>query len=283
MKTKLALVGTAPSLVDTPWDDEELEIWTLAHAIARDDLLRADKVFEMHTQDFYENKDYEGKSAEYFNKIDLPIYMHEHRKDVPKSLKFPRPELKKYFGYEYYGNSICYMLTLALYMKQYKEIYLYGINLADDEEYRAERMVVEHWIGQARGRGVKVIIHPMSEIMTIGGQYGYDDVNPEIVEVKKRIDFAKKGRKESKKEILVCLQNEAYVRGQIEILKEIVATDKPIEDFKQGAKAVLPKYEEALNKHKDGYKMAEAAEQRLIGTEETLTSMRNMMWRRGWN
>ncbi len=53
-KKRCAIVGTAESWKDTPWDDPSLEIWSLNDAYSLNGFQRADRWFELHPTDkFY--------------------------------------------------------------------------------------------------------------------------------------------------------------------------------------------------------------------------------------
>jgi hypothetical protein len=88
---------------------------------------------------------------------------------------YPLENVINYFGVDYFSNTVDYALALAIFQK-YEYIDLYGINMELDTEYAYQKAGVEFWIGQAMGRGIKVVPH--GEHTTIlktrdGLLYGY--------------------------------------------------------------------------------------------------------------
>lgn len=89
---------------------------------------------------------------------------------------YPIDTIIKFFNTDYFSNTVDYAIALAIY-KGYTEIGLYGINMLRGSEYAYQKAGVEFWIGQAMGRGIKVINHsPISTILKTktGKMYGYD-------------------------------------------------------------------------------------------------------------
>jgi len=88
---------------------------------------------------------------------------------------YPIDTIIKIFKTDYFSNTVDYALALAIY-KGFTEIGLYGINMLSGSEYAYQKAGVEFWIGQAMGRGIKVINHsPISTILKTrdGLLYGY--------------------------------------------------------------------------------------------------------------
>jgi hypothetical protein len=88
---------------------------------------------------------------------------------------YPVDTIIKFFETDYFSNTVDYAIALAIY-KGYTEIGLYGINMMRCSEYAYQKAGVEFWIGQAMGRGIKVINHsPISTILKTrdGLLYGY--------------------------------------------------------------------------------------------------------------
>lgn len=77
---------------------------------------------------------------------------------------FPFKEVKKQFGVDYFTNMVCYMLAAAI-MEDADEIHLYGVRQAGLVEYMEQRRGVEFWLGIAVGRGIKVEIHGISQLL----------------------------------------------------------------------------------------------------------------------
>ena len=114
--------------------------------------------------------------------------------EIPLSEPFPLDEAVKTFGYPYFSNTICYMICFAM-LQGAEEIHLFGVNQASSKEYGEEKGGVEYWIGQALGRGIKVVIHgELSQVLKYhatrtGGYsmlYGYNQTYEQIKSVSER-------------------------------------------------------------------------------------------------
>ena len=70
---------------------------------------------------------------------------------------YPIDEIVKYFGTDFFSNTIDYMIALAIY-EGATEINIYGCSMETSEEYQYQRPGLHFWIGQAMGRGIKVRI-----------------------------------------------------------------------------------------------------------------------------
>lgn len=76
-------------------------------------------------------------------------------------------------------STIAYMMDVAI-SREPEEIGLYGISMAGDEEYSYQRPNMQYLVGLARGRGIKVTIHPASRLFSSQwpeGIYGHPDYN----------------------------------------------------------------------------------------------------------
>lgn len=83
---------------------------------------------------------------------------------------YPLKRIMKKFDTDFFTDTVCYMLAYAI-DKGYEEIKMYGIDMADKQEYRFEKGGIEYWIGFARARGIKVWIAPGSNVCrTITGK-----------------------------------------------------------------------------------------------------------------
>ena len=87
----------------------------------------------------------------------VPVMTLDEYSAYPQACKYPLESIIEYFGTDYFGCGIDYMLAYAIYSK-YTEIALYGVNLKLGTEHMFEKPSVEYWIGQAHGRGIKVTI-----------------------------------------------------------------------------------------------------------------------------
>ncbi len=168
----MAIVGYAPSSRDkAPYQSDDFEIWGVneLYKVAP----RVDLLFELHNYRWLTSKARNPQHLEWLKKSKIPVYMLKHYKDIPNSMEFPIEMINLEFE-NYFTNSISYMLALAIVMG-YKEIHVYGVDMATSEEYQGQRPSVEYFVGLAQGRGIKVHIPNESDLLKTFYQYGYDD------------------------------------------------------------------------------------------------------------
>lgn len=182
-KSKLCIIGSAPSKADAPYADKDFDIWAISGAVFSDSLdgirkpdtednswnsvSRVDVIFEMHKRPLFIPK------LERLAACNRPVIMQRTERDIPTSQIYPADEIAEKIG-EDFSSSIAYMLAYALYLG-YSEIRLYGIVLMHDTEYVRQRPGVKYYLGIARALGVKVWAPDNVQLTIPGWRYGYDD------------------------------------------------------------------------------------------------------------
>ena len=106
-----------------------------------------------------------------------PILMWEPHPDVLGSMAYPREGVQQYFAQDGvlerdFWGSLSWMLALAIF-ERFEEIDLFWF-VTDQHQYGRQIPSVRYWIGQARGRGIRVRIHGDSELKPKGPLYGYE-------------------------------------------------------------------------------------------------------------
>ena len=173
MKNKLAIVGCATETRDNvDYNDPDLDIWVFNESCSKEWCKRADGVFQMHMESVWKNPMNRGDAehGEWLMSGNTPtIFMFEKYPEVPMSEKYPLDEIvEKYLSNltvdsergrkDFFTSTIAYSLALGLY-KGYKEIHTYGVELADEEEYRQQMPCAMFWKGIILGNGVKLVSH----------------------------------------------------------------------------------------------------------------------------
>jgi len=90
-------------------------------------------------------------------------------------MSYPLRKIVDYFGTDYFSNTVDYTLAMAIY-EGFKEIDLYGVNMAVDSEYAYQKPGVDFWCGVALGKGIKVNVHGKESTIMLtqtGFLYGY--------------------------------------------------------------------------------------------------------------
>ena len=205
---RVCIVGTAPSWRDTPWADVGLEVWSLNDAMMLG-LPRASRWFEIHPLD---KMVFRPKTQKFVKAEDIPPghymrpeghieWLREQAKTIPVYLqqvppegwpghaqRFPIERVTEAFGADYWASGPSYMLALAL-LEGYTEIWITGIHLSTEAEYREQRPQWEFLLGRALGRNVthsripgfrvydgaiRLVLPDACPILTHGWKYGYE-------------------------------------------------------------------------------------------------------------
>jgi hypothetical protein len=179
-KEKVAIVGFAPTWPLAPFADMDFEIWACNefHLLNR----RIDLLFELHGRKEIEEKERDKVKQEHLNWLrnsKIPILMQRHFDDIPNSIPFPKDYIVQKYG-NYFTNTISWQIALAIDLG-FKEIHLYGINMANDEEYASQRPSVEYFVGLARGMGIPVYIPDQSDICKGWTLYGFEDEQATVI------------------------------------------------------------------------------------------------------
>lgn len=173
-KKRVCIVGTAESWRQTPWTDPSIEIWSLNDAFSLG-FPRADRWFELHpfdqmwfrpaNQHFVDPRDIPKgayvRPAGYLDWLKtqaktIPVYLqNDPPSDWPvNAQRFPLEKVSAAFGDRYWASGPAYMLALAA-LEGYAEIWITGIHLATEHEYREQRPNWEFLLGRLLGPDVK--------------------------------------------------------------------------------------------------------------------------------
>jgi len=182
-RTKLCIVGSAPSKADAPYDDKDFDIWAISGAAFSESLdgvrkenteengwnclTRYDVLFEMHKRHKYLEK------LSRLASCGKPVIMQRVERDIPTSQAFPADEIADKLGDDFFCT-ISYMLAYGIFLG-YTEIRLYGIILLHDTEYMRQRPSVKYYLGVAHALGVKVWAPENTQLTSSAWRYGYDD------------------------------------------------------------------------------------------------------------
>lgn len=179
-REKVAIVGTAPSSrMLAPFHDMSWDIWVCSPG-NMNVIPRVDAWFEIHANLLWpEYADAYGKNyIKWLSEQPFPVYLQDekwHPKYFANGLKFPADELIAKFGGNFFTSSFAWMTAFALH-KGYKEIGLFGVDMASKDEYIQQRQAFYYWLEKAESLGVKITIPPESDLKQPPGLYGFSDV-----------------------------------------------------------------------------------------------------------
>lgn len=194
-----AIIGTAPTWKNTPWQDQGLDILSLNDAYVLPGFARANGWFDLHPipEMVFRPKGERKVSPEHApvggylrpeGHLDwlktraFPVYLHDCRDtgcaDLPKEKRshdpypfpawpnarpFPFKAIEARFG-AYFSSTPAWMLAWML-LDGYKDVSIYGIHLATEWEYIHQRPNMEFLIGMALAQGVTFTIPQRSSLL----------------------------------------------------------------------------------------------------------------------
>lgn len=174
---KIAIVARGGTNCLAPFRDKEWEIWGLPWI----SYPRIDRVFDLHSQRFYDEQPYNWLSEGAWLRRhikeapDAIAYCEKSRMRLfPNAVEFPFEKVFKEVPFNYFENSIAYMLGLAI-VERVDEIGLWGVHMYAGAEAELAHSSVTYLIGLAQGRGIKVTVAPGSPLFMsnyTAGRYG---------------------------------------------------------------------------------------------------------------
>jgi len=171
-KDRVAIVGFAETKNLAPMKDESFELWGLNDLHKQ--MERFDRWFEMHPRESLTCQHRDEAHFKWLAEIkDKPVFMLEAIAEIPAGVRYPIEEVISHFRTSYFTNSISYMIALAI-MMGFKEIHVYGVDMAVDTEYGDQRPSCEYWLGVARGLGILVYVPDAAHLLKAAGLYGYN-------------------------------------------------------------------------------------------------------------
>lgn len=222
-KEKVAIVGYAPtSRGKAPFTDPEFEIWgvnELYLLIPKDEegAPRLDVLFEIHDYQWLTQKERNPNHLKWLQENQkIPVFMVSHYDDIPMSFPYPKDEIVAEFG-TYFTNSISWMIALAVKVG-FKEIHIYGVDMATDTEYGGQRPSVEFFLGVAYGRGVKIFIPPQCDLLKCLHLYGFeDDMTTQVaLKIKARKEWLANQAAQHEHNKTQAALAEAHMKGALE-------------------------------------------------------------------
>jgi hypothetical protein len=184
-KDKVCIVGCADTKNEAPWHlHEEFEFWGVNNLY----LTLPDKPFtrwfEIHLIEFVDGvwlrrkkPMFRGQPTEKYlqglGRLPFAVYMQAPNPLVPNAVQYPLSEIVQEFG-TYFTNTISYEIALAM-LEGFKEIRIYGVDMAVDSEWFFQRPSCEYFLGVAVGRGVKIWIPDAADLLKNRFLYGFQE------------------------------------------------------------------------------------------------------------
>lgn len=205
---RCAILGTAQSWKQCPFQDQTLEVWGLNDGYLLG-VPRANRWYDLHPfHQMYFRPPGEravGSSSwhevptgaylrpsghlEWLKTRPIPVYLAEARSDWPTSRAFPKDAILDFFkpywpwrltrrgtvepGPDYEVSTPSWMLMHAI-VEGYTEIHVYGIHLATEWEYVQQRPNFEWLLGIAGGLGIKIVLPESTPICKAAYRYAFE-------------------------------------------------------------------------------------------------------------
>lgn len=168
---KVAILGTADSWKDAPFEDKDCEIWVCNRAGLEQKPW--DRLFEIHTHWDYESTDARASYLDRLGKIKshqqvisvvpIPGMEQTKTKSGVANLVIDRDALFKKYGVIWFSSSFAYMAGHALELGV-EEIGFWGIDMESREEYLTQFYGVLHFLWLAKALGIKTHIPERSAL-----------------------------------------------------------------------------------------------------------------------
>jgi|GEM_PF-2915806 len=229
---KISIIGFTNGRLEADWGDKTpgVEVWGLnnLHMMEDIDWDRCERWFDVHATETIGVGDNTGHVDWLAKQTERVIYMKTPNPEIVGSVRFPHESIvAAYGGVRYWTNSISWMLGLAglemrdsldVYVKwlrdaqvirdngddptevlgprpPHPEIGVFGVDMAQETEYGAQRPSCEWIIGLLTGLGYKITIGNSSDLLKTAALYGIEDDGPmqqmlklRQVEARKEID-----------------------------------------------------------------------------------------------
>lgn len=189
VRKKLAILGTAPTVKDAPYNNPEFDIWGVAHCTFLSQVTRLDAIFEIHLENIWRED-----HAPFDRFPDANVWFLQDVKDIKNAKKYPFNEIfDKYKvndgfsgkDYHYISSSLPYLVCMAM-EEGYEEIHIYGVHFLQDEEYYYQRPCLEYYLGMCHAKGIKLYIPHEADILKFGLTYGVQDGTHDISNIEAR-------------------------------------------------------------------------------------------------
>lgn len=164
---RIAIFGLHPDTQASYRPEEWDEVWRMAHD---PEAASADRIFEAHSEPIA--RKYGGDA--YIARL------REFAEDGLLTTLWTYPFGERFYTVRAPQSSVAFMFDIALYTLpdrgHYGEIGLFGVDMAEGEEYAYQRPDMMRYIGIAGGLGYKVHIDPASSLLKsqwTAGIYGH--------------------------------------------------------------------------------------------------------------
>lgn len=234
MNQNLIILGTASTLISTPWDLDDTDYWAcqpvITHRVSKTGPLiteghRIDAIFEMHNQDYWSTIIERVNNFVDKNK-NVKVYMQEQNAQIKNCVKYPLSEIQSFLNHprmrKFLTSTIAYMVILGI-MQGYKSIEMFGIHMSsEEEEYSLQRECLTGLLGFAWGKGIDFWLPDQSDIMKSDHLYGYEQDKGIILKTIKYRDCVAAGEKQLEKQLKDLEERYWQQKGGVTVLDNFI-------------------------------------------------------------
>jgi len=187
------------------------------------DVHRVDALFEMHK---YHDDRIAGVAGriDALNRAGVPVVMLKRDPLVPLSEAYPVEEIADAVGDEF-TSSIAYMLAYGIYLG-YKEIHLFGVNMAHQSEYAHQRGGVKYFAAIAKERGIMFTAPEESQLAECRQRYGYDDYDTVVGTIQQRMESLKADIEKQERVVEAAMKTLWQLKGAVIDCDDLILTIK---------------------------------------------------------
>jgi hypothetical protein len=197
---RCCIVGFAPSWDIAPYQDKDVDFWGINELYLNLKKIKPQPKFsawfEVHDIEKSPSKQ-KPEHQEFLKMCKIPIITQKHWDKYPSTIAYPVDYVIEFFnknfiidakntGFSDYSNQISWMIALAICLG-YEEIMVYGVDMAQDSEYRFQRASCQFFLGYALGANIKIRIPAACELLKAGALYGFESDNTNRFRKKDRI------------------------------------------------------------------------------------------------
>jgi hypothetical protein len=240
---KVCIIGFAPSWNLAPFKEiDTIDFWGINELYVYMNMIKVpvskfSAWFEIHDIKNSPSKQ-APKHQNFLKTLTIPLITQQHWDEYPTSIAYPRKEIKEmtnknfiindnHSGFSDYSNQISWMIALAIYLG-YKEIMVYGVDMAQTSEYAFQRASCQFFIGLAAGKNIKIYIPKTCELLKAGCDYGFQSDNAGRFDAKKRIE----GHTQALQQVRIRQAEIKYYQEKLdnETLKKMAVLDFQIDE-----------------------------------------------------
>lgn len=166
---KICILGCAESWNTAPFDDTDVEIWTLNGALINS-VPRFNRHFDVHIPYLNYHQGIPNYSK-WLHENESKLWILDKSDEFSIANVIDKNRLLAKHN-RYFTSTIAWLMAVAIECPGVTDIYLCGVDLAQEQEYREQRPCVEYFIGYARALGIKVHLQQTTTLLKSNNIYG---------------------------------------------------------------------------------------------------------------